>query len=127
MKKYYKIKITINDNEQEITDEVIVTRTFNGFFYQEIVTNKTFYPLYRYPISIKECIHNGEYMDGIDEINRQINKNGYSIIMFLDDNKFIEEIKDENEIKEYYKNFDSTNYSKYISKEIQKNKIKGRK
>ena len=66
-------------------------------------------------------------MDGIDEINRQINKNGYSIIMFLDDNKYIEEIKDENEIKEYYKNFDSTNYSKYISKEIQKKKIKGRK
>ena len=127
MQKYYKIKITINDNEKEITDEVIATRIFNGFFYQEIVTSKTFYPLYRYPVTIKECMNNGDYLDGQDEINRQINQNGYSIIMFLDDNKFIEEIKDENEINEYYKSFDSTIYSKYISKEIQMKKIKGRK
>ena len=124
MKKYYTVNITINDGENEFIDEIIVNRTFNGFFYQEIVTNKKFYPLYRFPVSIKECIHNGDYMDGFDEINRQIIENGYSMIMFIDDNKHIEEIKDNNEIKEYYNNFPLTTFSKYISKDIQKKKIK---
>lgn len=124
MKKYYKINITINDKDKEINDEIIAIKSFNGFFYQEIVTNKKFYPLYRYPVSIKECIHNGDYMDGIDEINRQIDENGYSMIMFIDDNKYMEEIKDEDEIKEYYKKYPFKPFCKYISKDIQKKKIK---
>ena len=123
MKNYYKINITINDGENELNDEIIVTKTFNGFFYQEIVTNKLFYPLYRYPVSIEECIHNGEYMDGSNEIKKQINENGYSMIMFLENNKEIEKI-DDTKIKEYYKNFPITIFSKYIGKDIQKKKIK---
>ena len=107
MKNYYKINITINDGENELNDEIIVTKTFNGFFYQEIVTNKLFYPLYRYPVSIEECIHNGEYMDGSNEIKKRINENGYSMIMFLENNKEIEKI-DDTKIKEYYKNFPIT-------------------
>lgn len=122
--KYYKVKININDGKNEFNEEIIVTRSFNGFFYKEIISNKTFYPLYRYPVSVKECMHNGTFMDGLDEINRQINNNGYSMIMFLNDNKWIEEVKDKNEIKEYYNNFTLTNYCKFISKDIQKKKIK---
>ena len=124
LNKYYKVNITFNDGENEFSDEIIATRSFNGFFYKELVTNKTFYPLYRYPISIKECMHNGDFMDGNDEINRQLNENGYSMIMFLDDNKHIEEIKDNNEIKEYYNNFPLTTFCEFISKDIQKKKIK---
>ena len=41
--------------------------------------------------------------------------------------KKIEEITDENLIKDYYKNFHLLNFNKYISKEIQKKKLKGRK
>ena len=127
MKKYYKINITINEEKKELCSSIIATRSFNGSFYQEIITNKTFYPLYRYPVTIKECMHNGEFIDGMDEINRQIKSNGYSMIMFFDENKKIEEIKDENLIKNYYTNFHLTTFSNYISKEIQKKKIKGRK
>ena len=54
MKKYYKVNITINDGENEFIDEIIVNRTFNGFFYQEIVTNKKFYPLSHIDIYITE-------------------------------------------------------------------------
>lgn len=122
--KYYKIKININDGDNEYNEEVIAIRSFHGFFYKEIISNKIFYPLYRFPVSIKECLHNGQFMDGSDEINKQLNENGYSMIMFLDDNKYMEEIKDKNEIKEYYNNFTLTNYCKFISKDIQKEKIK---
>ena len=109
--------------ENELNDEIIVTKTFNGFFYQEIVTNKLFYSLYRYPVSIEECIHNREYIDGSNEIKKRINENGYSMIMFLENNKEIEKI-DDTKIKEYYKNFPITIFSKYIGKDIQKKKIK---
>ena len=127
MKKIYKINITITEKNREINSQILANKTFNGFFFQELITQKTFYPIYRYPASIKECMHNGEYIDGIDEINRQIKTNGYSMIMFIEENEKIEEITDENIIQDYYKNFHLSNFNKYISKEIQKKKLKGRK
>ena len=127
MQKIYKINITITEKDQEINSQILAKKRFNGLFFQELITQKTFYPIYRYPVSIKECMHNGEYMDGIDEINRQIKTNGYSMIMFIEENKKIEEITDENIIQDYYKNFHLSNFNKYISKEIQKKKLKGRK
>lgn len=124
MKKYYKINITFNDNQNEFIDEIIVARSFNGFFYQEIITNQAFYPLYRNPINNEEYFHNGDYIDGLNEINKQINKNGFSMIMFYDNNKEIEEINDATIIKKYYENFPSKIFSKYVGKNIQKKKIK---
>ncbi|MBQ9318915.1 MAG: hypothetical protein IJR82_04725 [Bacilli bacterium] len=126
MKKFYKVNITINDGDNELTDEIIVNRVFPGFFYREIVTNKTFYPLYRFPVSAKQCLHNGCYMNGEDEIKRQLNMSGYSMIMFLDENKKIVEINDEAIIKDCYKDFSSSIFSSYIGKDIQKKKLKKR-
>ena len=127
MQKYYKINITFFDGEQEIVDKIIAVRLFGGFFYQELVTKETFYPLYRFPVDFNECLHNGNYMNGEDEIKRQLEKKGYSMIMFLDNNKDIEEVTDEQVIKDYYHNFPLSIFSKYVSKDIQKKKIRGRK
>ena len=46
-------------------------------------------------------------MDGSNEIKKRINEYGYSMIMFLENNKEIEKI-DDTKIKEYYKNFPIT-------------------
>ena len=127
MQKYYKINLTFCDGNQEFVDEIIATQVFGGFFYQELVTGEIFYPLYRFPVDLKECLHNGNYMNGDDEINRQLEKKGYSMIMFLDNNKDIEKVSDEQVIKDYYQEFPLSNFCKYVSKDIQKKKIRGRK
>ena len=49
------------------------------------------------------------------------------MIMFLDNNKDIEKVSDEQVIKDYYQEFPLSNFCKYVSKDIQKKKIRGRK
>lgn len=127
LQKLYKINITFCEGKKEFVDSIIAKQVFGGFFYQELITGESFYPLYRFPITLNECLHNGNYMNGDNEINRQITQKGYSMIMFLDDNKEIKEVIDEQVIKDYYQNFPSSNFSKYIGKDIQKKKIRGRK